>query len=72
MTEIFPDIDDILREEAAFAWTIAQSMAPEKAAEFLSAYTLFKHTPEQQEFLRFYFNVEMEKKQNGQSNHNFG
>jgi hypothetical protein len=46
-----------LRAEAKTAWELAQTMNFIDAAKFLSAYTQFKHSAEEQDFLRFYFNL---------------
>lgn len=64
MTEIFENISDELREEAKTAWELALTMDAANASNFLSAYTQFKHTAEEQDFLRFYFNLQMESKKN--------
>lgn len=62
MIEIFQNISDELKAEAETAWELAQTMNFIDAAKFLSAYTQFKHSAEEQDFLRFYFNLQMESK----------
>lgn len=65
MTEIFQNISKELKEEVKTAWDLALTMNAADASNFLSAYTQFKHSAEEQDFLRFYFNLQMESKKNG-------
>lgn len=65
MTEIFQNISKELKEEAKAAWDLALTMNAANASNFLSAYTQFQHSAEEQDFLRFYFNLQMESKKNG-------
>jgi hypothetical protein len=53
-----------LREAAEIAWRLASSLPPVSATKFLEAYTAYNHTEEEQDYLRFYFNIEMEKREN--------
>lgn len=64
MTELFPNISTQLREAAEIAWRLASSLPPVSATKFLEAYTAYNHTEEEQDYLRFYFNIEMEKREN--------
>lgn len=64
MTELFPNISAQLRESAEIAWRLASSLPPVQATKFLEAYTAYNHTEEEQDYLRFYFNIEMEKREN--------
>ena len=65
MTELFPDISEQLRADAKIAWQLASSLPPASATKFLQAYTAYNHTEEEQDFLQFYFNIEMESMENG-------
>lgn len=63
MIELFPTISEELRQQAADVWELAKTMTAVKAASFLDAYTnIFSigHTEEETDFLRFYFNLQME------------
>ena len=62
MTELFPEISDQLRKDAETAWQLASSLPPLSATKFLEAFTAYNHTDEEQDYLRFYVNIEMEKK----------
>lgn len=64
MIELFPNISTQLREDAEAAWRLASSLPPVQATKFLQAYTAYNHTEEEQDYLRFYFNIEMEKREN--------
>lgn len=64
MIELFPNISTQLRESAEIAWRLASSLPPVQATKFLEAYTAYNHTEEEQDYLRFYFNIEMEKVEN--------
>lgn len=64
MTELFPNINEQLRSDAKIAWRLASSLPPVSATKFLEAYTAYNHTEEEQDFLKFYFNIEMEKIKN--------
>ena len=64
MIELFPNISTQLRESAEIAWRLASSLPPVQATKFLEAYTTYNHTEEEQDYLRFYFNIEMEKREN--------
>lgn len=64
MIELFPNISAQLREAAEIAWRLASSLPPVSATKFLEAYTAYNHTEEEQDYLRFYFNIEMEKREN--------
>lgn len=59
MTELFPNINEKLRQEAADVWSLATALTPERAAKFLLEYTK-AHSEEEQDFLQFYFNLQME------------
>lgn len=65
MIELFPNVREDLRAEAETAWILASSLTPNRAVNFLEAYTAYNHTEEEQEYLRFYFNTRMESKENG-------
>lgn len=63
MIELFPDISDQIRKEIAEVWDMARSMSPLDASNFLNTYTtIFEagHTPEETDFVQFYFNLQME------------
>ena len=64
MTEIFENISDEVKKYAEFTWALAISKnTVEKAAEILNNFTNFYRTfgtPEEVEFLQFYFNMRME------------
>lgn len=63
MIELFPTISNKIREEAENIWNISKHMNPVEAAKFLDIYTnIFNisHTEEETDFLRFYFNLQME------------
>lgn len=64
MIELFPNISTQLRESAEIAWRLASSLPPVQATKFLEVYTAYNHTEEEQDYLRFYFNIEMEKREN--------
>lgn len=64
MIELFPNISMQLREAAEIAWRLASSLPPVQATKFLEAYTAYNHTEEEQDYLKFYFNIEMEKMEN--------
>lgn len=64
MIELFPDISEQLRADAEIAWRLASSLPPVSATKFLEAYTAYNHTEEEQDYLKFYFNIEMEKMEN--------
>lgn len=59
MTELFTNINDRLRQEAEDVWNLAIILSPERAARLLSEYTK-AHPEEEQDFLQFYFNLQME------------
>ena len=59
MTELFTNINDRLRQEAEDVWNLASILSPERAARLLSEYTN-AHSEEEQDFLQFYFNLQME------------
>ena len=46
MIELFPDISDKLRQEAADVWSLAKVLTPERAAKLLFEYTQ-AHTEEE-------------------------
>ena len=64
MNEIFKNVRQEVKNVAEFAWKIALAQPdPAAAASFLDNVTnYFKHsyTEEEIEFLRFYFNMQME------------
>ena len=64
MTEIFQDISPIVKDVAKTAWNIAMSQTnPVDAANFLNNVTNYYSnifTDEEIEFLRFYFQMQME------------
>lgn len=64
MTEIFTDIKKEVKDIAAFSWAIAiRQKTPQEAADFLNNvinYYLTFGTPEEVDFLRFYFTMQME------------
>lgn len=64
MIEIFDNIKEEVRDMAEFSWKIAlKQNTPQDAAEFLNNVTNYYMsfgTPEEVEFLRFYFNMKME------------
>lgn len=63
MTELFADISDSIKAEVARVWDSAIELPPIEASEFLNDYTnLFEenHTEEETDFVRFYFNLQME------------
>ena len=63
MIELFPTISNKIKEEAENIWNISRQMNPVEAAKFLDIYTnIFNisHTEEETDFLRFYFNLQME------------
>ena len=64
MIELFPNISEDLRQQAAVYWNLIQTQAPEVAVNLMKAYINFNHTDEEQEFLNFFFNVQMEKLNN--------
>ena len=59
MTELFTNINNRLRQEAEDVWNLASILSPERAARLLSEYTK-AHSEEEQDFLQFYFNLQME------------
>ena len=59
MIELFTNINDRLKQEAEDVWKLASILAPERAARLLSEYTQ-AHSEEEQDFLQFYFNLQME------------
>lgn len=62
MTELYPNIKQELRDEAQLAWDLALHMRdPVKMTNFLNAYTEYHNNYEEQEFLRFFFNLKMEE-----------
>ena len=64
MTELFKNINSNVKKYAKAAWTLAMAQKdPAKAADFLNIVTNYYNTigtPEEVEFLRFYFNMQME------------
>ena len=64
MTELFENINPEVKEYARAAWSLAMSLkTPIEAANFLDAVTNYYNiigTSEEVEFLRFYFNTQME------------
>lgn len=59
MIELFANISDKLRQEASDVWQLASILSPERATRLLSEYTK-THSEEEQNFLQFYFNLQME------------
>lgn len=59
MIELFANISDKLRQEASDVWQLASILSPERATRLLSEYTK-AHSEEEQDFLQFYFNLQME------------
>ena len=64
MIELFPNISDELREQAEVYWNLIRTQSPEVAVQLMQAYVSFNHTEEEQDFLNFFFNVQMEKLNN--------
>ena len=64
MIELFPNVSEQVRADAGIAWKLASSLPPVSATKFLEAFTAYNHTEEEQDFLKFYFNIEMEKMEN--------
>lgn len=64
MTELFSNISDELRQEAQLVWDFVQTQSPEVAINLINTYISFKHTEEEQEFLEFFFSVQLEKLKN--------
>jgi len=64
MTEIFSDISETVKDIAKTAWSIARAQKnPLDAAEFLNNVTNYYSnilTEEEVDFLRFYFQLQME------------
>jgi len=64
MTEIFSDISETVKDIAKTAWSIAMAQKnPVDAAEFLNNVTNYYSnilTEEEVDFLRFYFQLQME------------
>ena len=63
MTELFPDISQYIKDYAAIIWDTAKSMTPENATELLNGSTAAfekEGLEEEADFLRFYFNLQME------------
>ena len=64
MTELFANINPDVKEYAKTAWSLALAQRdPAAAADFLNTVTNYYKvvgTPEEVEFLRFYFNMQME------------
>lgn len=64
MTELFANINPDVKEYAKTAWSLALAQKdPAKAADFLNTVTNYYKTigtSEEVEFLRFYFNMQME------------
>lgn len=64
MTELFPDIPQQIRDYAAFIWEQAkQRESPIEAVKLLESTTkIFEDSglKEEADFLRFYFNLQME------------
>lgn len=63
MTELFSDIPQITKDYAALVWKQASQMSPEAAVKLMSASTeAFEKEglTEEADFLRFYFNLQME------------
>jgi hypothetical protein len=63
MTELFSNISEEIRQNAANTWELATTMSAVNAANFLNIYTnifSLSHTEEETDFLRFYFNLQME------------
>ncbi len=61
MTELFPNISEKVRTNAEIAWRLAQTFhSPLSMVQFLNDYTAAAPTEEEQEFLRFYFNLQLE------------
>ena len=64
MTEVFSDISEMVKDIAKTAWSIAMVQKnPVDAAEFLNNVTNYYSnilTEEEVDFLRFYFQLQME------------
>jgi hypothetical protein len=63
MIELFPNISEEIRQHAADTWELTKTMSAVNAANFLDIYTnifSLNHTEEETDFLRFYFNLQME------------
>ena len=73
MIELFPNVSEQVRADAEKAWRLAQTFHnPMNTVQFLSNYTKYAPTEEQQDFLRFYFNLQMELQDNEESNYFIG
>lgn len=60
MTEIFENIPDSVKETAQQVFDLALLLkTPQAIANFLSEYTNSCQNEEEQEFVRFYFNMRM-------------
>ena len=67
MVEIFTDISDTTKAGAEMIFNIASQLNPTKMAELLNNYT--NVCPEnEQEFVRFYFNMRMRQIMNESDN----
>ena len=63
MTELFPNISQLMRDYAALVWQQAKQMSPDNAVKLMSMTTnAFEKEglEEEADFLRFYFNLQME------------
>ena len=63
MEELYPNISKEIRDEVAMAWRVARTMQPLESANFINTYTNYfatHHTEEETDFVRFYFNLQLE------------
>ena len=63
MTELFPNISQLIRDYAALVWEQAKQLSPDNAAKLINA-AIEEFDKEglenEADFLRFYFNLQME------------
>ncbi len=63
MTELFPNISQLIRDYAALVWEQAKQLSPNNAAKLINA-AIEEFDKEglknEADFLRFYFNLQME------------
>ena len=76
MTELFPDISDEIRIAAKTAWDVVKAQKdPADAVEFMDkTIKYFEETlgEEEADFLRFYFQVQMEMMKNESNDSSIG
>ena len=63
MTELFPNISQLIRDYATLVWEQAKQLSPNNAAKLINA-AIEEFDKEglenEADFLRFYFNLQME------------